>query len=305
LVVFEGGPSWRLSAPSAVSRFGNSCKLFRCSIACPKRLHSTINSGSLIIKNDGEGFYPDGVAVVIGGSGGIGSTICTRLAEHGTHVALSYRSDHTSAAATRDTIEACNRSGVAEQIDLIDPASVISFFARLQLRFGRIHTLVFASGADIEMNYVAEVGFDDWRRTIDGDLNGFFNVCKAAIPHLRLGGGSLVAITSAGNLRHPPRDILSTAPKAGIEALIRGIAREEGRFGIRANSIALGVIDTGLFHRLQSRVPHRYVQAMKDNTALGRFGSAREAADAAIFLTCSAGTFITGTSLVVDGGYSA
>jgi NAD(P)-dependent dehydrogenase (short-subunit alcohol dehydrogenase family) len=111
-------------------------------------------------------------------------------------------------------------------------------------------------------------------------------------------------MSTAGMERHPPKDILSVVPKAGIEALVRGVAREEGRFGIRANSVGLGVIDAGLFHRLEERVTPEFVQAMKSNTALRRFGTAREAADAAVFLASSVSGFITGQRLTVDGGYA-
>jgi NAD(P)-dependent dehydrogenase (short-subunit alcohol dehydrogenase family) len=111
-------------------------------------------------------------------------------------------------------------------------------------------------------------------------------------------------MTSAGLMRHPQRDILSTAPKAAIEALVRGLAREEGRYGVRANTVALGVIDAGLFHRLEERLPPGFADAMRKNTALRRFGTAREAADAAVFLASSVAGFITGHSLVIDGGYA-
>src|SRR5581483_3657539 len=133
---------------------------------------------------------------------------------------------------------------------------------------------------------------------------GFFNILKPTIPHLRRGGGSVLAMTSAGLVRHPQKDTLSVVPKAGIEALIRGIAREEGRHGIRANAVALGVIDTGLFKRLSDRVTPQFIEAMKRNTALRRFGTAQEAADAALFLASSKAAFITGQSLRLDGGYS-
>jgi len=124
------------------------------------------------------------------------------------------------------------------------------------------------------------------------------------VPYLRQGGGSIVAMTSAGLKRHPQKDILSVVPKAGLEALLRGIAREEGRFGIRANSIALGVIDTGLFHRLTERVTPAFVESMQRNTALGRFGTPEEAADLAIFLASSRSSFVTGQSIALDGGFS-
>ena len=250
-------------------------------------------------------FYPEGAAVVIGGSGGIGRQICLRLAEHGADVALTYRTNAKLAQEVADDILAQGCQSFTASLDLSDEASVVSYFNEVHKQFGRIHTVIAATGADISMHYVGQVNTEEWQSVIDGDLNGFFYVCKAALPFLREGGGgSIVAMTSAGNIRHPQRDILSTAPKAGMEALVRGIAREEGRYSIRANSVALGVIDIGLFHRLSEQVSTEFVDAMKSNAALNRFGTAREAADAAVFLSCSSSSFISGTSLAVDGGFS-
>lgn len=257
-----------------------------------------------VIRNGEQPHFPDGAAVVIGGSGGIGQACCARLAEHGTDVALTYRSNDAAAREAVALIESAGRKGHAEAVDLVDADSVTRFIDDVAERFGAIHTVVFAIGADISMTYVADIEPDEWKRTIDGDLTGFYHVMRASIPHLRKQGGSFVAMTSAGLVRHPPRDILSTVPKAGVEALVRGIAREEGRYGIRANSVALGVIDAGLFHRLADRLPDGFIDAMKRNTALRRFGTAREAADAAVFLASSAGGFITGQSLVLDGGFA-
>lgn len=257
-----------------------------------------------IIETEDQPHFPEGVAVVVGGSGGIGQAVCRRLAEHGANVALTYRGNRAAADQAVQSVEDAGRRAFAGQVDLVDRSAVRRFFDDVASRFDRIHTVVVSTGADISMSYVGEIDDDEWRRTIDGDLNGFYNVMKAALPHLRQGGGSFVAMTTAGLVRHPPRDILSTVPKAGIEALIRGIAREEGRYGIRANAVALGVIDAGLFHRLEERLSKDFVEAMKRNTALRRFGTAREAADAAVFLASSSASFITGHSLVIDGGFS-
>ena len=115
----------------------------------------------------------------------------------------------------------------------------------------------------------------------------------------------MVAITSAGLYRFPPGDILSVAPKGGIEALVRGIAREEGRFGIRANCVALGVIDAGMFLNLQGEeLDQKWVDAALKNTPLKRFGSAKEVADAVVFLASTQANYITGQTLMLDGGYS-
>lgn len=248
--------------------------------------------------------FGEGAAFVIGGSGGVGQAICQALAEAGTNVALTYRSNEEKARGVVRAIEGQGRRASALPLDLTDRAGTAAAVARVAAEFEGIHSLVLATGADISMSYTAEIDPDEWDRTIAGDLTGSFNVLRAAIPHLRAARGAVVAITSAGLVRHPPKDILSVVPKAGVEALMRGIAREEGRWGVRANAIALGVIDTGLFHRLEQRLSPDFVEAMRRNTALRRFGTAEEVADLAVFLASARSGFITGQSIALDGGYS-
>jgi 3-oxoacyl-[acyl-carrier protein] reductase len=248
--------------------------------------------------------FPDGAAVVIGGSGGIGSVICQRLAEHGCDVALSYGSNEAAAAKAAELVEQAGRSAFVAPVALGDPEAVRAFFSAVSERLGRLHTTVFAAGADIPLLYAAEIDPADWEKTISSELTGFFNVTRAAIPLMRERGGALIAVSSAGVARHPPRDALSTVPKAGIEALVRAIAREEGRFGIRANAVSLGVVEAGHFYRVKEQLKPEFIEAMKRNTALRRLGTAREAADSVVFLASSASSYTTGASLTVDGGYS-
>ena len=248
--------------------------------------------------------FPAGAAVVVGGSGGIGREICVRLARHGSDVALSYRANADAAQAAAEEVRASGREAHTARVDLVDERSVERFFGDVADRFDAIHTVVYAIGADIPMVHATQIDTADWRRTIDCDLTGFYHVVRAAIPYLRGAAGSLVAISSAGLVRHPPRDILSTVPKAGIEALVRGIAREEGRYGVRANAVALGVVEAGHFHRVAAELTPEFVEAMRQNTAIRRLGTAREAADAVVFLASSASSYTTGCSLTVDGGYS-
>jgi NAD(P)-dependent dehydrogenase (short-subunit alcohol dehydrogenase family) len=258
-----------------------------------------------VIETREQPHFPGGVAVVVGGSGGIGAAICERLAQHGSDVALTYRSNKAKAEEAAAKVSLAGRRAHAGALDLADYAAVTRFFDETAAAMGRIHTIVFAIGADISMSYVSQIDLDEWHRTIEGDLTGFLHVLKAGLPHLRQGGGgSIVAMSTAGIERHPPKDILSVVPKAGMEALVRGVAREEGRFGIRANSVGLGVIDAGLFLRLEERLTPQFIEAMKNNTSLRRFGTAREAADAAVFLASSVSGFITGQRLMVDGGYA-
>lgn len=103
-----------------------------------------------------------------------------------------------------------------------------------------------ASGSDIAQPKIGELSLGQWKRVIEADLNGFLNLVLVMLPHMRAqGGGSFVHISSAGLFRWLEGDVLSVAPKAAIELLIKGIAKEEGRFGIRANSVAIGLPGPG------------------------------------------------------------
>ena len=248
--------------------------------------------------------FPEGVAIVIGGSGGIGRAVCEELARAGSDIAFTYRSNAQAAGELTKTLEASGRRSLAIQLELSDRAGCRKAIDAAASEFGRIHTLVLCVGADISMTYTADIDPDEWDRTIAGDLTGSFNVLMPTIPHLRKDGGSVLAMSSAGLKRFPPKDILSVVPKAGVEMLINGIAREEGRNGIRGNCIALGVIDTGLFKRLEDRLTPQFVEAMRTNAPLQRFATAEEVADLAVFLCSSRASFITGQNIALDGGYS-
>ena len=127
-----------------------------------------------------------------------------------------------------------------------------------------------------------------------------------ALAHLRKSRGSMVFVSSAGLRRYPPGDALSVAPKGAIEALIRATAREEGRYGVRANCVAVGVVDAGMFPKLieKGEITQAWVDAAMRNTPLRRFASPEEIADAAVFLASARARYVTGQTLFVDGGYT-
>ena len=249
--------------------------------------------------------FPAGVAVVIGGSGGIGSVICERLAHAGTDVVLTYHRNAHRAEEVADTIRRCGRRAGAFPLPVSDSAAVSKFFNTVIQQYARIHTVVIAAGSSIPMRYISQLAEDEWTRVIDADVNGFFHVVRGALPHLREHGGCFVHISSAGVRRWPVRDGLSVVPKAAIDALLRGIAREEGRFGIRANSVALGVIEAGIFLRFKEtgELDEQWMQAAIANTPLRRFGSAEEVADTVVFLASRKAAYITGQTIFLDGGY--
>ncbi len=194
--------------------------------------------------------YPPGCAVVFGGSGGVGRAICARLADAGSDVVLTYRKNRAAADEVVAAIRALSRRAVAHAVGADEPDALQSLLDDAATRFDGVHTVVHAAGSDIPMRFVSEVSRAEWRDVMTADAAGFFDLVRASLPHLRKSRGSIVAITSAGLSRFPTRDILSVAPKAAIEALVRAVAKEEGRFGVRANSVALGVIEAGIFSRL-------------------------------------------------------
>ena len=250
--------------------------------------------------------FPDGVALVVGGSGGLGSAIARGFAAAGATLAITYRHNKDKADEVADGIRAKGGTCSVHQVALGDLDSVKACLDQLVEDYGQIHTIAHAAGTHIDQPYVSQLTPEQWRNTMDWDVNGFFHVAHAALPHLRKSQGSIVFVSSAGLKRFPPGDVLSVAPKGAIEALMRGIAREEGRYGIRANNIAVGVVDAGMFPKLVERgeLSQEWIDAATRNTPLRRFGSPEEIADAAVFLASSRARYITGQTLFVDGGYT-
>src|SRR6056300_513115 len=189
--------------------------------------------------------FQKGCVLIIGGSGGIGSLCGQEFANSNAKVAITY---YKNKQAAIDAANEINADVNIYQLDNSDPKSVEDTFENVIKDYGSINTLVNAAGFDIPQKFINEIDIDLWKGVIDADINGFFNLIKSGLPYLRDSQGSIVFISSAGLFKYPPGDILSVAPKAAIEHVLKGIAKEEGKNGVRANSIALGVIDTGIFH---------------------------------------------------------
>ena len=248
--------------------------------------------------------FKKGCVLIVGGSGGIGSLCAKEFANSGAKLAITYYKNEQAAI---DIASEINADVNIYQLDNSDSKSVEDTFKNVIKDYGSINTLVNAAGFDIPQKFINEIDIDLWKGVIDADINGFFNLIKYGLPYLRESKGSIVFISSAGLFKYPPGDILSVAPKATIEHVLRGIAKEEGKNGIRANSIALGVIDTGIFHRLREEnntfFDDAWHEAVMNTLAIKRFGFPKEVADTAVFLASSKGGYITGHCVPVDGGY--
>ena len=248
--------------------------------------------------------FKKGCVLIVGGSGGIGSLCAKEFANSGAKLAITYYKNEQAAI---DIANEINADVKIYQLDNSNSKSVDSTFKNVIKDHGSINTLVNAAGFDIPQKLIGEIDVDLWRGVIDADINGFFNLIKFGLPYLRQSKGSIVFISSAGLFKYPPGDILSVAPKATIEHVLKGIAKEEGVNGVRANSIALGIIETGIFHRLREEentfFDDAWHEAVMNTLAIKRFGLPKEVADTAVFLASSKGGYITGHCIPVDGGY--
>jgi NAD(P)-dependent dehydrogenase (short-subunit alcohol dehydrogenase family) len=249
--------------------------------------------------------FPSGVALVIGGSGGTGAVICEELAKAGSDVVLTYNGNQQRAAETAERLTALGRQAEFHQLSIGDTERVKTLIDDVASRH-RIHTVVVAAGSDIPQLMIRDLTPEKWKEVMDADVNGFFSIVHASLPHMKAaGGGSYVHISSAGLHKWPERDVLSVAPKASIEWLLQGVAKEEGRFGIRANSVAIGVINAGIFKRLwaDGTFDEAWKEAVQAGLCVKRWGEPEEVAHAVVYLASQKAGYVTGQILSVDGGY--
>jgi NAD(P)-dependent dehydrogenase (short-subunit alcohol dehydrogenase family) len=248
--------------------------------------------------------FDKGCVFIVGGSGGIGSICAKEFAKAGANVVITY---YKNKKAAEDVASEINKNIQIFQLDNKDFKSVDNVMKQAISEYDSINTIVNAAGFDIPQKFIREIDIDLWKSVIDADINGFFNLVKAGLPYLRESQGSMVFISSAGLYKYPPGDVLSVAPKATIDHVIKGIAKEEGENGVRANSIALGIIDTGIFHRLREEentfFDDAWHEAVMNTLALKRFGFPEEVGYVAVFLASSKAGYITGHRIPVDGGY--
>lgn len=250
--------------------------------------------------------FPEGAVLVFGGSGGIGQSVAMEFARAGSDVAIGYRSKKEVAEKVVGQMRELGRKASAHALDVTDPAQVQAAVDAAVREHGRVHTVVFAAGPVVEQVQIAETSRELWQRSINIEVHGFFNVVQATLPHLRAsGGGSYVHLGSAGHMWWPPKDGLSVAPKAANEALIKGIAKEEGRHNIRANSVLVGVIEAGMFLELLKRgvFDQKWTDETQKLLALKRWGQPEEIGYAAVFLASRRGGYVTGQQINVSGGF--
>ena len=239
--------------------------------------------------------FNEGVAFVAGGSGGIGAAITQAFAAGGSDVLFTYYRNVDAATRVREAAGRDGRRVECVQLALEDARS----------RFGKIHSVIYAAGPSVPINFLAQIREEDWIKTFAMDTHACFNLVHAALPILKgQGGGSLTAVTTTQFARHVPMSVLSSAPKAAIESMMQVVAKEYGRYGVRANCVRSGWLAGGkLADRIGGQVQEKAMQAIAAQIPMGALGDPADVAAAVTFLSSQAARYITGEALTVDGGW--
>jgi 3-oxoacyl-[acyl-carrier protein] reductase len=238
------------------------------------------------------------VALVTGGSRGIGAAISRELGAAGAHVAVNYARDADSAAAVCAAVRDAGGEATAVQGDVSTAQGAAALVEAVESDVGPIDILVNNAGITRD-DLIMRLSEEDWRDVIDTNLGGAFFTCRAlSRPMLKRRAGAIVNITSIVGVHGNAGQSNYAASKAGLIGLTKALAKELGGRGIRVNAIAPGYIAT----ELTDALPDQAREAILSNTPLGRLGEPDDVARAVRFLCSDAAAFVTGEVLAVDGG---
>lgn len=238
------------------------------------------------------------VALVTGGSRGLGRAISIRLADCGAKVCVNYSSDEDAAAHTERALRSVRGWGMAVRADVSDARAVSEMVAAVVEKAGSIHILVNNAGI-VRDSLLMLMRDEDWKQVLETNLSGTFNCCKAVLRSM-IGErwGRIINVISPSALTGRPGQTNYAASKGGIYSLTKSLSREVARFGITVNALSPGVVETELTSGLTEKVREEFLGMIP----LGRFATPEEVATAASFLASEESGYITGELISVDGG---
>ncbi|MFA9424908.1 SDR family NAD(P)-dependent oxidoreductase [Natronorubrum sp. A-ect3] len=241
--------------------------------------------------------FRDEIAVVTGGTRGIGRAVAERFADGGATVIATYHADDEAADRTRDALATYPTETEVERCDVTDFDAVAAMFETVAERYGPPTILVNNAGV-MDNGLLVRMTPEQWRRVLETNLFGpFYCTREAARSMLRHDGGRVVNVASVAARRGWAGQANYAASKAGLIGLTRAAARELGGKDIRVNAVAPGYTDTGLLEDVAD-----YETLVEDRTASGRVGTPEEIADAVAFMASDAASYVNGEVLRVDDG---
>jgi NAD(P)-dependent dehydrogenase (short-subunit alcohol dehydrogenase family) len=250
-----------------------------------------------------EADFPKGGAFVLGGSGGLGSAICLAFARAGVPVGLSYHGNAEAGEDTAATVRALGVEALAVKADSSDRASIVDALRATADAFGGLHSVVYAGGAGFTPQFFSKTEESVWQDWLKYDLMGAINLATVSLPYLRDAKGSFTSLSTYQGDMVEIRGGPSAVSKAAVDRMVKVIAKEEGRHGVRANTLRCGWIGTEGVGRLFEMMPH-LVEEKKRTVPLGRVGKPEEIGETVVFLSSRRAGFITGQNLTADGGES-
>ncbi|TCL68280.1 3-oxoacyl-ACP reductase family protein [Rhizobium sp. BK251] len=238
-------------------------------------------------------------ALITGASRGIGAAIAKRLAADGASVAITYTKGANAAAQVVNEIESAGGRAIAIQADAADAKAVTAAVEQTVSTFGNLDILVNNAGTAIPRPF-EEATLEEMDRVIDINLRGVFIATQAALRHLRDGGRIISIGSCVGERNGTPGLVAYAATKGAVKMFTQGLAREVGARGITVNNVQPGPIDTDL-----NPAAGDWAEPQIANTALKRYGHVEDIAAMVAFVAGPEASYITGTSLTVDGGTNA
>src|ERR1700726_296639 len=239
------------------------------------------------------------IALITGGSRGIGAAIAKRLAADGANVAITYSKGAEAAAAVVKEIERAGRKAIAIQADATDADAVNAAVEKTVTTFGRLDVLVNNAGTAIPKRF-EETTLEELDRLIDINVRGTFVATQAALKHMQSGGRIIMIGSSVGERALTPGLVPYSATKGAVKMFTQGLSREVGGRGITVNNVQPGPIDTDL-----NPASGDWAVPQKAATALDRYGHVDEIAAMVAFVAGPESSYITGANLTVDGGMNA
>ncbi|MFI1582576.1 3-oxoacyl-ACP reductase FabG [Embleya sp. NPDC020630] len=238
------------------------------------------------------------VALVSGGSRGIGRATVLRLAREGFDTSFCYRSDAAAAHEVEALVEEAGARCLAVPVDVADGDAVRAWLAETEARLGPVEVAVTCAGVTRDQPLVL-MSDQEWHSVLETNLTGVFEVCRAAVfAMMKRRRGSVVTLSSVAGVHGNPSQTNYSASKAGIIGFSKALAKEVGRFGIRVNTVAPGLVDTDMIRAM----PERARKKLLDAVPLGRFGRAEEVADLIGYLASDRAAYITASVFEIDGG---